>query len=44
MEEDIHHIQKLIFFTDRHLQLLISFLDMLPHTILLVTICRENVA
>ncbi|XP_042640781.1 glutamine and serine-rich protein 1 isoform X4 [Tyto alba] len=41
MEEDIHHIQKQIFFTDRHTQLLISFLDILLHTILLVCIPQQ---
>lgn len=38
MEEDIHHIQKQIFFIDRHTQLLISFLDTLLRTILLVIV------
>lgn len=38
MEEDTHHIQKQIFFTDRHTQLLIRFLDTLLRTILLVTV------
>lgn len=37
MEEDIHHIQKQTF-TDRHTQLLISFLDTQLPNILLVTV------
>lgn len=35
MEEDIHHIQNQTF-TDRHIQLPISFLDTQLHNILLV--------